>query len=175
MNFAIPPELTMNIILLALFVILILTNCNFLNIYLASACFETINPRFGGPKGFAIIGLFGTLTYTFVQISSPVQFMQNLTNSYIVILGIVLLMAYLTRIIVTHRARPYEKTINVVTWLFGCTIATVYESQHFLAGVQSLLVGVNASLLFFIGVIVCEETAWAARMKFGKKILKMNK
>jgi hypothetical protein len=142
-----------------------------LNIYLASASWEAIVPRFGGAKGFAIIGLLGTLTYTFVQISVPVQYVQDLTNSYISTLGVVLLMAYLTRIIVRHRPRAFEQAINMATWLFGCLIATIYEIQHFLQGVQALIVGVNASILFFLLVIFIEETVWASRKKMGKKLL----
>ena len=156
----------------AAFVILILTTCNLLNIYLASACWQAFVPRFGGAKGFAIIGLLGTLTYTFIQISAPVQFLQNLTNAYIAILGVVLLMAYLLRIVLKHRPRPFEKAISLATWLFGCVVATIYESQHYLSGIPSLISGVNASILFLLCVIFVEETTWALRKKFGTKTLK---
>jgi hypothetical protein len=160
--------LIFQLILLSGFLVLILTTCNMLNIYMASACWEAIVRHIGGGKEYAIIGLFGTLTYTFVQISTPVQFIQDLTNSYIAILGVVLLMAYLIRIIVRHRPRVYEKAINLSAWLFGCVIATIYESQHFLQGMDALLNGVNASVLFFLGVIFVEETAWAVRKKWLK-------
>jgi hypothetical protein len=156
-------------LLLTLFVVLILTTCNLLNIYLASASWEAVIPRFGGPKGFAIIGLLGTLVYTFIQITAPVQFLQDLTNAYIAILGIVLLFAYLLRITLKHRPRPFEKSINLVTWLFGCTVATVYEIRHFPLGIQALLAGMNASLVFILCVIFIEETAWALRRKFKRK------
>lgn len=156
----------------AAFVILILTTCNLLNIYLASACWQAFVPRFGGAKGFAIIGLLGTLTYTFIQISAPVQFLQDLTNAYIAILGVVLLMAYLLRLVLKHRPRPFEKAISLATWLFGCVVATIYESQHYLSGIQSVLTGVNASMLFLLCVIFIEETTWALRKKFGTKTLK---
>jgi purine-cytosine permease-like protein len=152
-------------LLLLLFSVLTLTICNLLNIYLASASWEAIIPHFGGPKGFAIIGLLGTLTYTFIQITSPVKFLQDLTNSYIAILGVVLLFAYLLRITLKHRLRPFEKGMNLVTWLFGCAVATVYEIQHFPLGIQALLAGINASLVFILCVIFVEETVWALRKK----------
>ncbi len=151
---------------ITIFVVLILTICNLLNIYLASACWKTFVPQYEGGKEFAIIGLFGTLVYTFIQISTPVQFLMDLTNAYIACLGVVLLMAYLIRIIVKHRPRPLEKGISLATWLFGCLVATVYEVNHFLQGVDALLVGINASLLFFLCVIFVEETAWAVRKKW---------
>ncbi len=160
-------------VLMGAFVLVILTFCNWLNIYFASACWETFSVRFGESRGFAIIGLFGTLIYTFVQISTPVQFLQDLTNAYIATLGSVLLMAYLTRIIVKHRLRPLEKLINLATWLVGCVVATGYELGHFLKGSEALFAGVSASLLFYMSVIVVEETAWA--MKTWKKIPKAKK
>ena len=156
-----------NVALKAVFIVVILIYCNMVNIYLASACWETFSSRFSEPKGFAIIGLLGTLGYTFVQISTPVQFLQDLTNAYIACLGIALLLAYLTRLVVRHRPRPLEKSINLATWLFGCVVATIYEAHHFLKGTEALFAGVNGSLLFYMGVIFVEETVWAVRVRFG--------
>jgi len=154
---------------LSIFLIMIVSFCNLLNIYLASACWEMIVPHIKSGKEYAIIGLFGTLTYTFVQISTPVQFMQDLTNAYLTILGVVLLLAYLMRIMIKHRARPYEKKISLTAWLFGCAIATIYETEFFLQGERALLAGVNASILYFLCVIFLEETVWALRKKILMK------
>ena len=154
-------------VMMSVFIILSLTYSNLINIYLASACWETFASRFSGPKGFAIIGLFGTLTYTFIQVSTPVQFLQDLTNAYIANLGVVLFLVYLTRIIVKHRPRSLEKSINLATWLCGCSIATLYEIQHFLKGEEALFVGATASLLFYMGVIFIEETGWAVKNRLG--------
>ncbi len=154
--------------LITIFVVLLLTICNLLNIYLASACWKVFVPQYGGGKEYAIIGLLGTLTYTFIQISTPVQFLMDLVNAYLASLVVVLLMAYLIRIIVRHRPRPFEKAISFATWIFGCLVATLYESRHFLQGMDALLAGVNASLLFFLVVIFLEETIWAVRKKTEK-------
>lgn len=162
MDFSFFPTLT------TLFVCLMLINCNLVNIYFASAAWEYIVPHFSGPKGFAVIGLLGTMTFTFFQIASPAEFLGDVTNSYFACLGAVLILAFLIRIIVKHRPRPYEMIINMAAWLFGCLIATIYEIQHFLQGVPALLAGVNASVLFFIAVIFIEETMWAIEKKFGK-------
>lgn len=155
---------------LVLFLILLVTLCNLLNIYLASACWEAIVPHFIGGKEYAIIGLFGTLTYTFVQISTPVLFLQDLTNAYLAVLGIVLMLAYLMRLIIRHRPRPHEIKISLTAWLFGCCVATIYEMQHFLKGEQALLAGINASIVYFLCVIFIEETVWAMRKKFSEKM-----
>ena len=157
-----------HVALMAIFIIVLLTVCNLLNIYLASACWKTFVPQYGGGKEFAIIGLMGTLVYTFIQISSPVRFVMDLTNAYLASLGVVLLMAYLIRIIIRHRPRPLEKWISLATWIFGCLVATLHEARHFLQGTDALFAGINASLLFFLCVIFLEETIWAVRKKTEK-------
>jgi len=157
------------IFLFSTFIILLQLCCNFLNIYLASACWEALVSDFEGPKKFAILGLFGTLVFTFVQITAPIQFLQNLTTSYIATLGMALLMAYLTRILVRHRPRVFEKTINVMAWVFGCSVSTYYELIYFPDSTQPALAGMLACVLFFMAVIFIEETGWAVRMKMKMK------
>ncbi len=157
-----------HLVLLTIFVVVASTCACLLNIFFASACWETIDERFNGPKGLAIIGLLGTLTYTFLQISSPVRFFEDLTNSYIACLGTMLLIAYLMRLLVKHRPRTFEKVFNMSAWIIGCVVATVYESKHFLKGTEALLAGVSASILFFMVVIFIEETVWASCKKFSK-------
>ena len=169
-----PPINLLHTILLLLIIIIYPTCCNLLNIYLAAACWETVSARLGEPKWFAILGLFGTLAYTFIQVSFPARVMQDLTNSYIAILGVILLLAYLTRLIIKHRPKSFEKSINLAAWLFGCVISTVYEVQHFLQGNHALLAGVTGSVLFFLVVIFIEETVWATRVKWSRSSLKVD-
>jgi purine-cytosine permease-like protein len=163
-------HLLFNTFMAGFVIILSLTCANLLNIYLASAVWETVVPRFSATKGYAIIGLAGTLTYTFVQISSPVQFLEDLSNAYIACLGIILLMAFILKIIVKHRPRPFEKGINMTSWVFGCMISTLYEINYPLEGVDALLAGVKASVLFFVCVLFVEETVWATRKKMQSMV-----
>lgn len=158
------------LIVLTIFLILLLTICNLMNIYLASASWEAIVPHLGVGKEYAIIGLFGTLTYTFVQITAPVMFLQALTNAYLACLGIVLLLSYLMRILIKHRQRPHKQIISVSAWLLGCIVATIYKTQSTLQNDTALLAGINASILYFICVIFVEETLWAFRKKTAPKI-----
>lgn len=156
-------SIVFHLIAVSIFVVLLLICNNLLNIYFASACWESIIPRFGGPKGFAIIGLVGTAIYTFIQISTTMLFLVNLANSYIINLGIVLLIAFLVRIVVRHRPREFEKIINGASWVVGCVTATILEVQNPDHNVSSLLSGVGASALFFLCIIFIEETVWAAK------------
>lgn len=134
---------------------------NLLNIYFASACWELFFPRFEGPKGHAIIGLLGTAAYTFIQISSPIEFIKDLTNCFLASLGLVLLFAFLTQIIVRHRPRTFEKTINGSSWFVGCLASTVSLIKAPTEGIHSLWVGIAASALFFLSIIFIEETVWS--------------
>lgn len=134
---------------------------NLLNIYMASACYESFIPRFQGVKGHVIMGMFGTAAYLFVQISTPIAFLANLFNAYVGVIGIVLLIAVLIRLIVKHRPRKFERTINVASWAAGSLAATLSMIQNPKDGIHSLLTGMAASALFFILVFFVEETLWS--------------
>lgn len=151
------------IIFTAFFLVLTSICSNLLNIYLASACYETFIPRLTGTKGHAIIGLMGTAVYTFIQISSPVQFLANLFNCYIGVMGIVLLIGILSQLIIKHRPRKFERTINMAAWLIGCLVATALMTNNPDQVVHTLLLSMAASTLFFICVFFIEETNWAIR------------
>lgn len=145
----------------SIFIILSSTCSNLLNIYLASACYETFIPRFQGNKGHAIMGLLGTAFYTFVQISSPVELLEKLFNSYIAILGIVLLIGVLVRLIIKHRPRKFEKIINTTSWLIGSITATILLTLNPSKQTHAILFGIGASTLFFLFVFYLEETWWS--------------
>lgn len=143
-------------------------SCNLLNIYFASACLETFIPRFDNVKGYAIIGMLGTSVYTFIQITKPVQFLVDLTNAFIAILGVVLLISFLIKLIVKHRPRIFEKTINGTAWLVGCLASLAIQINSPDLGTKALLSGVSASILFYILVIFIEETFWAWKHLYPK-------
>jgi cytosine permease len=155
----------------ALFLVLTSTCSNLLNIYLASACYETFIPKFAGTKGHAIMGLMGTAAYTFIQISSPVQFLENLLNCFIGVIGIVLFIGVLARIIIRHRLRTFERTINIIAWLIGCIVATMLIIQNPDQVVRPLLLSMGASTLFFLFVFFIEETYWSLqKIRSGRRI-----
>ena len=155
------PLVTMLILPFVSFLIITSVCSNLINIYLASACYESFIPKFSGTKGHAIMGLIGTAAYTFIQISSPINFLINLLNAYIGIMGIILLIAVMARLIIKHRPRKYEKVINCASWLFGCVVSTYLEVKQPDAAIHSLFFGMSASVLFFLVVFFIEETYWS--------------
>ncbi len=157
------PSFLTYVIPTTLFLLITVVTTNLVNIYLASACYETFIKRFEGTKGYAIMGLLGTAMYTFVQISGPVKFIENLLNDYIAVLGVVLVIAVLSRIIVRHRPRRFEKIINSASWLIGCAVATVLQVKTPLKGIGPLLMGMGSCVLFFLIVFFVEETVWSVQ------------
>lgn len=145
------------------FIILTLICTNLLNIYFASACWEYFVPRFEGAKGYAIIGLIGTATYTFIQIYSPIRFLEDLANYYIACIGIVLLIASLVRTIVRHRPREFEKEINGFCWLIGCVIATIVRLRNIHEEIDPVLVGSISTALAFLCIFFIEEIVWSIK------------
>jgi len=157
------PNLLTYVIPTTLFLGLSAISANMVNIYLASACYETFIKKLQGAKGHAIMGLLGTAMYTFVQISKPVKFIENLLTDYIAVLGIVLIIAVLSRLIVRHRPRRFEKIINSASWLVGCVVVTILQLSSPYEGVQPLLMGMGACVLFFLIVFFLEETVWSVQ------------
>lgn len=144
------------------FIVLTLIYINLINIYFASACWETYVPRFEGAKGYAITGLMGTAAYTFIQINTPILFIADLTNCYIGNLGIVLMIAFLVRMIVRHRPRPFEKLLNGISWFIGCIVSTLLVVKDMQDLTHPLLMGVATSALVFLCIIFIEEAIWSA-------------
>ena len=152
-----------------LFILVTSVSVNMLNIYLASACYESFIPKFEGSKGYAIMGLLGTAAYTFTQISTPINFSIDLLNNFIGITGIVLLISVVLRLVIKHRPRKYERSLNFSAWLTGCLVSTILEIKYPEQNIHSLYYGICFCILFFLGAFFIEETSWAI-----KKLKKAN-
>lgn len=152
------------------FIILSLVSVNLVNIYYASAGWEMIFPHHKSGKEYVIVGLLGTLAYTFIQISAPMEFILNVAENFIASLGIVLLLSFLTKTFERHRPRAYEKVINFGCWFFGAIVGTIYTWRGHIGSPKTLLVSFCATTLVFLFIIYLEETIWSAR-----KIIEENK
>lgn len=145
------------------FILWSLVCTNLLNIYYASACWECFFPRFEGAKGYAIIGLIGTAAYTYIQLYSPLLFIENLANGYIATLGVVLLITFLVKLIIRHRPRPLEKTVNSLCWFAGCIAVTFTNIENEAQGMHAIFLGSSISALTFVCVLFFEESIWALK------------
>ena len=99
----------LSIFIIFTYLCLRLVSTTLVNIYFASACWETIIPILDKKKQFAIIGLFGTAVYTFIQISSPMLFLEKIAHSFIAILLIVLIITFLVKDMVKNRPKKIFK------------------------------------------------------------------
>jgi len=137
---------------------------NVLNIYWASACWETFLPNAGGIKGGIIFGIVGAAFYTFIQISPQITFISDLINSYLSNFGIVLLVSFLMQTVVRHRPRMFAKLINTIAWMIGCAVATIWKFESPENGIHALVAGIGAIILFFLCVIFIEEVVWSIKL-----------
>lgn len=156
------------------FVLLILVCGNLVNLYFASASWETIIPPLGKQKEYTIIGLVGTAAYTFIQISQPMLYILILIKCFIGTLGIVLLISFIIRIVARHRFRPFEKFINGISWFFGCLTAFIALVKKWGLEDEILLLSIGISSLFYLVVIFIEENLWSlGHLIFIQKIIRI--
>ena len=150
-----------NGILILGFIFLSLIVTNLVNIYFASAAWEAVVPKLKGTKKFAIVGMAGTVAYTFIQIRSPLFYVENMLDSFIANLGMVLVMAFLVQRIVSHRERGYEKALSLTCWALGCLAAAYAQIINSISPAQVFFIGIGVSSLAFLLVIFFEETLWS--------------
>ncbi len=145
------------------FVILSMFCLNLQNIYFASAGWEMIFPQRSSQKEYAIVGLLGTAAYTFFQLTSPMIFIENLTDSFIITLGISLFIGFLVKVVLQRRMRFHERFINNTCWLFGCLIAGIALAYNPSSSIQAIALSVFGTIFLFICIFIIEETRWAVK------------
>lgn len=141
---------------------------NLVNIYYASAGWEAIFPHHRNSKEYAIVGFTGTFVYILSQITShanPLQLtiatLEIIATSFIVSLGIVLIIDFIVKLVVKHRPRPYEKLLSSLCWFIGCITSSRFLLKYTSSPQEALLTGIGASVLAFLLVIFIEETIWS--------------
>ncbi len=159
---------TFNLISLLGFIFLSTLCVNIVNIYFASAALEFIVPNFADARGYVLIGLIGVLALSIFKSETIVNNLETMTNNFIGSLGVVLVVGYLSRIIIAHRFRRFEKEINIFCWIIGClaSLYTFYMKQDI---ADTFISGIFISALSFIVIIFIEETAWSLKHIISKK------
>jgi len=150
-----------NTTLIIIFGIVSLLSINIVNIYLASGVWEVITRRPSDSRDYAAIGLVGTGAFAILQALPAMTFLENTINSFIACIGVILMIAFLIRIIVQHRPRMLEKFISNSCWFIGCAASLIALIQFPEMPNRSILIGVGASALSFLVVIFVEETIWS--------------
>jgi len=150
-----------DLILLTSFIVLSLMTVNLVNIYFSSAGWETIFPHRKSGTEYVIVGLLGTMAYTFLQISKPMEFLETMAENFIGSLGIILLLSFIVKIVVHHRPRPFERIVSVGCWLFGGIVGTVTQVETMNDSSYSLIIAICSASIAFLVVIFIEETIWS--------------
>lgn len=163
------------IVLTCIFVFLAFVCINLSNIYFASAGWDAVVPRrFHSPKKYAIIGMFGTLAYTFFQKISYMSFLERSVSNFIACSAAVLIVGFLMKIIAKHRLRRSEKAVNSLCWFFGCGMSVYAQVLFSSKPTQSLIYGISSSLILYVIIMFFEESIWAIRKIKDDKKIKQN-
>jgi hypothetical protein len=158
------------LILFCLFALVSFLLSNLLNIYFASAVWETLFPKYRTKLEYLFVGLLGTAAYIafhfmniIYNVPYSIEFVESVLLSFIASLSVVLLVGYMYSLVVRHRPNPFQKLWCTVSWFIGCSISLYYQIN---SGVDSnipLTKGVVATLISFLMIMFIEETVWSIR------------
>jgi hypothetical protein len=156
--------------LFAFFILISYLISNFLNIYFASAVWDTLLPKYRFRSEYFLVGLFGTSAYLASFLISEkynMQFILEIAEfillNFLSILGIVLVITYLIRITITHRERPFEKMWGALCWLIGCCSSFYFQLHSPNSDYFPLLKGIAATSISYLVLMFIEETFWSIR------------
>ena len=152
-----------HVLIVLCFVLLMFFCVNLLNIYWASVGWEMFTRDKHGAKGYAVIGLLGTMIYVFFASSSPIAFMESIGTVCIANLGAVLIVSYILKTIVQHRPRYIDKLSNSLCWFLGCftAIGSLWLDSKNVP--NAALVGICTSLIAFCMIMFIEEMTWSIK------------
>lgn len=176
------------------FIVISWINVNLVNIYFASAGWETIGnilirkshfsrwrsgwrlllklwllPRPGTDhvkflgKVCLVIGIIGTVCDLLLRSNIFVELLENVADDSLSSLGLLLPLAFLTKLIVRHRPRILEKQINFICWISGTTVSIIVQFLFTIDSYRALTAGIGTSLLIFVLIIFYEETKWSVQ------------
>lgn len=141
---------------------------NLINVYFASVAWETLILHECNSRGYMLIGLLGTMVFTFLAIpwSSAyifdyMKFSQIMATSFIANIGVVLLISFVVESIIKHRKRYFVKLLNTSCWILGCIYSVITQVRNPLDSVAPVLSGVTVILVAFLVALFFEESFWA--------------
>ena len=176
------------------FIVISLIIINLVNIYFASAGWETIGnillhkshssrwssdwrlflkrcllPRPGSDhvkflgRVCLVIGIIGTVFDLLLRSNVFVEMLENVADDSLSSLGLILPLAFLTKLIVRHRPRVFEKEINCICWIGGSIASVIIQCFLNVNSYRALTAGMGTSLLIFVLIIFYEETKWSVK------------
>ena len=151
-------------VLFAVSYVLVTAVCvNLGNVYFASAVLEFFFPNARKSIGYILIGLCGSLFYALFGSSDLFVFTENIVEGFIVNLSVVLLMAFICKIVMHYKPRLVEKWADNICWFLGC-IASFYVANHSTSGYyESISAGVVTSILCFVVFLFIGKTVEAIK------------
>ncbi len=134
---------------------------NLLNIYWASIGWEVFFGQRQESKGYAVIGLLGTVIYVFFQSSTLIALFETIGTVCITNLGVILMAGYLMKLIIHHRLRTLDKWTNSICWLGSCTVPIILLSMDSSDITRAATAGIVTCLLCLGTTLLLEENVWS--------------
>ncbi len=164
-----------NFYFIIVFIAISLICINIVNVYFASAGAETIMSRILKRPippylEYVGIGIVGTVIYACTAVSAPMLILVNLAADFLASLGITLVLAFLVSIVIKHRLRPLEQSINNGCWFIGCAVSLILQLHNPQDTSSPFMWGIAASVCAFLIAAFIAETTWSLREIRTKKI-----
>ncbi len=144
---------------------------NLVNIYFASVGWETFTHGHKGVLNYIATGFLGTLFYIFLPNLRWVTPVEVAIASFVITLGIILLLMFLMNDIVKpnlHYKSGMEKVLATICWLTGCAVAVAAQTFSSSSSYPVIFGGI-ATFISFLIVIFFQETIQSI-----KTIMKIN-
>lgn len=148
---------------------------NLVNIYFASAGWETLIKTRWKAKEYAIVGLAGTVVYVFFQVQLGTFFVENILTGVLGCMGIALVGAFMVRLVVRHRPRPFEKLLGLITWGTGSVVVVLSSLENPSDPGPPLLKGALTTVLALLVIVLVEETYWAVNQLLRRDVKEHSK
>lgn len=153
-----------------LFGILSMISVNLINLYFLSAPLQFLFPKYRSNSQFFLLGILGTFFYILfnhiitqsTSNLSTLAFLEQVSDSFIISLGVVLIIDLIIKIFVRHRPRSLERFLSTTCWLACCAIALAIQFND-RSNSNVPLISAGIAILLFIIILFIEETIWAAK------------
>jgi purine-cytosine permease-like protein len=166
---------SLGVVFVLLFLCVSVICINIVNIYYAFAGIKMLFPKIQNSSylhvlTYTLIGFAGTVLSILFHATNPFLMLVILAVAFLANLGIVLLMSFLVSILIKHRIRFYEKTINNICLLVGCICSFIVQLRYPEDQNSAFIWGIGGCILTFLIAAFIAETVWSFKIVQASKL-----
>ncbi len=146
------------------FIIIAFTCLNLINIYLTSTVIEVLLNRFFNSITYFWIGIAGTISYLFYQQSTNTILLESLMSSFIINIGIALILSYLIKVIENRQIKRTRQLLSSGCWIIGCITTFLTQTYYTNNDVKTAaLAGIWATIFSFMCTFFAKKSISSAK------------